>query len=142
MALGLPSEQAGPQALQQVRTAGASAAIVPASSLRTDPSATVTPSSIALHRQAGSGEDLPLLAPDPELSAEFSQLTGQSDAEQTRQRLLAEAATIAAEYTTAPRHLLIVPDPEDQQVTGRGRDRKSTRLNSNHVAISYAAFCL
>ena len=112
MALGVPSEQAGPQALQQVRTAGASAAIVPASSLRTDPSATVTPSSIALHRQAGSGEDLPLLAPDPELSAEFSQLTGQSDAEQTRQRLLAETATIAAEYTTAPRHLLIVPDPD------------------------------
>src|SRR5439155_10026423 len=26
--------------------------------------------------------------------------------------------------------------------TGRGRDRKSTRLNSSHVAISYAVFCL
>src|SRR5690625_6383365 len=25
---------------------------------------------------------------------------------------------------------------------GRGRDRKSTRLNSSHVAISYAVFCL
>src|SRR5437870_6517885 len=24
----------------------------------------------------------------------------------------------------------------------RGRDRKSTRLNSSHVAISYAVFCL
>src|SRR5207253_9174343 len=25
---------------------------------------------------------------------------------------------------------------------GRARDRKSTRLNSSHVAISYAVFCL
>src|SRR5439155_26115258 len=25
---------------------------------------------------------------------------------------------------------------------GEGRDRKSTRLNSSHVAISYAVFCL
>src|SRR5699024_1342970 len=110
--LGGPSEQAGPQALQQVRTARASAAVVPASSLRTDPPATVTPRSIALHRQRGRRADPALLAPDPELSAEFSQLTGESDAEETRQRLLAETATIAAEYTTAPRHLLIVPDPD------------------------------
>src|SRR5690625_6508853 len=27
-------------------------------------------------------------------------------------------------------------------VTAAGRDRKSTRLNSSHVAISYAVFCL
>src|SRR5437870_7056249 len=26
--------------------------------------------------------------------------------------------------------------------TGKKRDRKSTRLNSSHVAISYAVFCL
>src|SRR5699024_12760734 len=26
--------------------------------------------------------------------------------------------------------------------TGRGGDRKSTRLNSSHVSISYAVFCL
>src|SRR5690606_39926824 len=26
--------------------------------------------------------------------------------------------------------------------TGRSRDRKSTRLNSSHVKISYAVFCL
>src|SRR5437870_7439102 len=30
--------------------------------------------------------------------------------------------------------------PPDQQA--RGADRKSTRLNSSHVAISYAVFCL
>src|SRR5439155_23168687 len=29
-----------------------------------------------------------------------------------------------------------------QRVKGARRDRKSTRLNSSHVAISYAVFCL
>src|SRR5439155_18792290 len=29
-----------------------------------------------------------------------------------------------------------------QGTQGRQRDRKSTRLNSSHVAISYAVFCL
>src|SRR5437870_8518570 len=46
----------------------------------------------------------------------------------------------------------VVPDHRDQPALGadrrhvrgdRGRrDRKSTRLNSSHVAISYAVFCL
>src|SRR5690625_6715049 len=36
------------------------------------------------------------------------------------------------------------PDGTDlgQQVSAMERDRKSTRLNSSHVAISYAIFCL
>src|SRR5690625_7000070 len=29
-----------------------------------------------------------------------------------------------------------------KNTTGMGKDRKSTRLNSSHVAISYAVFCL
>src|SRR5207253_9301774 len=29
-----------------------------------------------------------------------------------------------------------------ESVAARARDRKSTRLNSSHVAISYAVFCL
>src|SRR5207253_3456658 len=38
-------------------------------------------------------------------------------------------------------------EPRDDLGSGRtaeslGRDRKSTRLNSSHVAISYAVFCL
>src|SRR5699024_11499197 len=28
------------------------------------------------------------------------------------------------------------------ELTGKYRDRKSTRLNSSHVSISYAVFCL
>src|SRR5690349_24408364 len=35
----------------------------------------------------------------------------------------------------------IAPD-EGQPVHGRNPDRKSTRLNSSHVEISYAVFCL
>src|SRR2546430_17676541 len=31
---------------------------------------------------------------------------------------------------------------QDRDVTGRGVDRKSTRLNSSHSQISYAVFCL
>src|SRR5207302_8907919 len=31
--------------------------------------------------------------------------------------------------------------PGDWTIVGRGRDRKSTRLNSSHVKISYAVFC-
>src|SRR5439155_19456718 len=33
------------------------------------------------------------------------------------------------------------PDAENGR-RGRAKDRKSTRLNSSHVAISYAVFCL
>src|SRR5438876_2596509 len=38
-----------------------------------------------------------------------------------------------------------VPDPPSTVTspwTGRGPDRKSTRLNSSHPSISYAVFCL
>src|SRR5258705_1263921 len=33
-------------------------------------------------------------------------------------------------------------DPRDGQRRERGVDRKSTRLNSSHLGISYAVFCL
>src|SRR5690625_5176437 len=35
-----------------------------------------------------------------------------------------------------------LPDGEEETYKIVGRDRKSTRLNSSHVAISYAVFCL
>ncbi|WP_193106318.1 DUF6049 family protein [Brachybacterium sp. FME24] len=99
--------------LQGLVDAEATAAIVPSASLRPDLAASVTPSSVSVYESAdGSGSELPLLAPDPVLSDEFSLLTADSDTEQTRQRLLAETATIASEYATAPRHLLISPDPD------------------------------
>src|SRR5690625_5996260 len=38
-------------------------------------------------------------------------------------------------------HLLAVSEPLQLRAQA-GQDRKSTRLNSSHVAISYAVFCL
>ncbi|WP_177348993.1 DUF6049 family protein [Brachybacterium avium] len=96
--------------LEEVLAAGGTAAIVPSSSLRRDPASTVTPSSVGVYSSTRQeGAELALLAPDPVLSSEFSLLTGDSDTEQVQQRLLAETATIASEYVTAPRHLLISP---------------------------------
>ena len=104
---------ASPDTLEEVLAAGGDTAIVPSSSLRTDPDSAVTPSSVGVYPSSRQeGEELTLLAPDPTLSSELSLLTEDSDAEQTRQRVLAETATIASEYTTAPRHLLIAPSAE------------------------------
>lgn len=108
--LGVPGAEADAEALEDMIEVGATAAVVPSSSLRPDPSSAVTPSSVGVYESSRTeGAQLSVLAPDPVLSEEFSQLTGNSDAEQTRQRLLAETATIASEYTDAPRHLLISP---------------------------------
>ena len=112
--------------LEAVLAAGGNAAIVPSSSLRPDPDSSVTPSSVGTYSSTREdGGELALLAPDPELSAEFSLLTGDSDTEQVQQRLLAETATIASEYTTAPRHLLISPSVDavlDPAATGAALD--------------------
>ena len=97
-------------ALEALLAAGATTAIAPSSSLRADPNSSVTPSSIGSYRSASQdGATLDLLAPDEVLSSQFSLLTADGDTELTRQRLLAETATIASEYATAPRHLLIMP---------------------------------
>src|SRR5438067_8274841 len=58
-------------------------------------------------------------------------------------------------YTTLFRSLPVVPDrrrvglrvaeprfQDERPVPHPERDRKSTRLNSSHVSISYAVFCL
>lgn len=112
-ALRVDGGSADAAALESALEAGSTAAIVPSSSLRAEPASAVTPSSVGLYESgAVEGAQLPLLAPDPELSAEFSLLTSGSDTEQTQQRLLAETATIASEYATAPRHLLISPSPD------------------------------
>src|SRR5262245_62355407 len=39
-------------------------------------------------------------------------------------------------------HLLHLRELEEVCTRGHGRDRKSTRLNSSHLGISYAVFCL
>lgn len=110
-ALSVDGSAADADALETAADAGAEAVIVPSASIRTDLASTVTPSSVALYQGSGASEAgaLTLLTPDSALSAELSSLTTGSDAELTTQRMLAETATIASEYTTADRHLLISP---------------------------------
>src|SRR5437870_12369954 len=62
-------------------------------------------------------------------------------------RSLEPPARFAQAVEGVQRHLVVherkLPDANRVHDGGRsGRDRKSTRLNSSHVAISYAVFCL
>src|SRR2546426_7564352 len=69
-----------------------------------------------------------------------------------RSRCLDHLPHIHAELVTHDRHFVDEPDVdtaecvlEDLHQLGRFRrreDRKSTRLNSSHLVISYAVFCL
>src|SRR5690625_5989030 len=45
-------------------------------------------------------------------------------------------------YTEDPQNVASTYQSEDYFVLLMKKDRKSTRLNSSHVAISYAVFCL
>src|SRR5207253_9389846 len=48
----------------------------------------------------------------------------------------------AVRYTPVGGHIALRCVEQDGGVALQVRDRKSTRLNSSHVAISYAVFCL
>src|SRR5256885_17186449 len=50
-------------------------------------------------------------------------------------RSLATSSSVSASISYTSRTL-------PRRTSGRGRDRKSTRLNSSHLVISYAVFCL
>src|SRR5437660_7921331 len=58
------------------------------------------------------------------------------DSKRTPRKGDAEAAPVAAAEPEPE------PPAEAERRLGLGLDRKSTRLNSSHVAISYAVFCL
>src|SRR5256885_5541372 len=49
---------------------------------------------------------------------------------------------IFAKGTIAPGDMVGVPAGNQDMRRSAGRDRKSTRLNSSHLVISYAVFCL
>src|SRR5690349_23474026 len=60
--------------------------------------------------------------------------TSSSDLVQRRNKIMAEAVVVSAVRTPIGR--------ANKGVLRDVRDRKSTRLNSSHVEISYAVFCL
>src|SRR4051812_49767831 len=47
-----------------------------------------------------------------------------------------------ARRTGEPVFVLLAGSEQRLPAAGRTRDRKSTRLNSSHMSISYAVFCL
>src|SRR5437667_3142705 len=55
---------------------------------------------------------------------------------------LREAGRRAADPDPAGGDLLVAPRPARRRSVLRLPDRKSTRLNSSHITISYAVFCL
>src|SRR5699024_12775746 len=55
---------------------------------------------------------------------------------------VALSCSAAAEPQTAVRPTEGTPPQTPRGTGGRDGDRKSTRLNSSHVSISYAVFCL
>src|SRR5690625_6734853 len=85
------------------------------------------PRGIAKERLAHDAWDKDI-APSPELRKAFH--AGELDFEQFREHYLGELSD-----SDAPRRLL------EAAADAEARDRKSTRLNSSHVAISYAVFC-
>src|SRR5690242_13766657 len=71
---------------------------------------------------------------------EHGSLVAAAPFDQQHRRVVAERALLVVEQgTDEPPHGL-----RDRQARGEvgGEDRKSTRLNSSHMSISYAVFCL
>src|SRR5256885_11831366 len=61
-----------------------------------------------------------------------------------RRRVVSERPQSVRERLVRARVVSRVDEPLAQRLgpLQRGRDRKSTRLNSSHLVISYAVFCL
>ncbi|WP_152353953.1 DUF6049 family protein [Brachybacterium subflavum] len=106
-AVAIPGEEASGKTLSQAVTSGADLLVVPSSSLRADPAGTVTPSSVGTF--TAGDRTVPVLAPDPTLSEEVSELRTGEDVQQVRQRILAETAVIASEQSSTQRQVLIAP---------------------------------
>ncbi|UQN28705.1 DUF6049 family protein [Brachybacterium kimchii] len=106
-AVSIPGEEASGKTLSQAVTSGADLLVVPSSSLRADPVGTVTPSSVGTF--TAGDRTVPVLAPDPTLSDEVSELRTGEDVQQVRQRILAETAVIASEQSSTQRQVLIAP---------------------------------
>src|SRR5699024_12286581 len=67
---------------------------------------------------------------------------GQEDPEYPRGRRRVPLRHAVLWHQAALRHAIRGAGVHAERGRGHDRDRKSTRLNSSHVSISYAVFCL
>src|SRR5690625_6969175 len=88
-------------------------------------------------------------AADPSISAEtvaeVQRLRGELQRHNYRYYVLDDPEIPDADYDRMMQRLQELEKQHPQLITADSptqRDRKSTRLNSSHVAISYAVFCL
>src|SRR5439155_16054800 len=100
------------------------------------------PDQITKYSQARIASDLEIPADGINLTAHLDQLEKSYVLEALRRTEgnQTNAADLLQMSVRSLRHLL---DKHGiRELTAQMRDRKSTRLNSSHVAISYAVFCL
>src|SRR5690625_725842 len=64
------------------------------------------------------------------------------DTVEKAQEVAERISACAQESGSKPLVFSTLVDPRIARIIGAAEDRKSTRLNSSHVAISYAVFCL
>src|SRR5436309_5388853 len=81
---------------------------------------------------------------DGQLERQHNLETGMSRAFEEIEELEDEARDGLAALASDPRYIERIHDGDPRPTSGdpRLQDRKSTRLNSSHVKISYAVFCL
>ena len=108
----IPGDRVTPDAVTQAQAAGAQAVIVPQGSVRADPNAAIRPSG-ATRITLENGTPITAITPDSSLSREFSVITGETDVEQSRQRVLAETAVLAGENLPVQRQVVILPQMGD-----------------------------
>src|SRR5690625_6656205 len=95
---------------------------------------------VALYQHLGNRQDVQLLHMRQEkllLDWEDIQAQRNPDPQRTRDLIAAIEARLAQRPDNLQYQFLLA-----RYSTSLGEDRKSTRLNSSHVAISYAVFCL
>src|SRR5690242_21005008 len=86
-----------------------------------------------------------LLARAGDALAEVALWVEEADAHEGQAQIAGLLAVVAGEDAQAARvdrQRLVQPELRGEVGDGAAGDRKSTRLNSSHMSISYAVFCL
>src|SRR5256885_10877063 len=102
---------------------------------------------VLLRRSCGRVTDTEWLAANAEYAAEIIRFAREQEGTRSTPELVDwthrfEAAWNAALAGPAERSPLMQRAGELMRQRAENRDRKSTRLNSSHLVISYAVFCL